>query len=294
MICMIVVCRIGRNKRKVTFTYDMLDCLCAPCIDEQWCYTQFSAAGEGVTVLASVPEYRQSDTNKSWMCAKEGCTKKYPKPQLMFHHLESHPEYHRRRFHLYTTYQDPKYILNPLDDRSIVFKGSTEYVVGLGSKNKRKRSPPKQNASTKKQSKVNSLAAAAEAVLVASKAADPYEPDEQPDEQYQQQQLLEHQAHEEADQHLVLELPEDVDGPAFADEQAGAMTEEEQSAAVEPAGLDIIPDPAPAQGVNTTSLEGDHLVIAKANARIAARFEDACCSYRLGYSVCVFSSDHSS
>lgn len=159
---------------------------------------------------------------------------------------------------------------------------------------------------------MNSLAAAAEAVLVASKAADPYEPDEQyqqahspqvdaledkheqPDEQYQQQQLLEHQAHEEADQHLVLELPEDVDGPAFADEQAGAMTEEEQSAAVEPAGLDIIPDPAPAQGVNTTSLEGDQLVIAKANARIAARFEDACCSYRLGYSVCVFSSDHSS
>ena len=125
-------------------------------------------SGDGVRMLASVPDYRQSDVNKSWVCPKDGCNKKYPKPQLMFDHLDGHQEFHGETVHLYTTYQDPN-VANPLDEEAIVFKSSTEYIVGS---KKRKRSFPQRDASARK-SKLNRLAEAAEAEAANRSACSP-------------------------------------------------------------------------------------------------------------------------
>lgn len=118
----------------------------------------FTAGGDCI-VLASVPDYRQSDVNKSWVCPLDACGKKYPKPQLMFAHLDQHEDLHGQRVHLYTTYQDPN-APSPLHDKAIVFKSSSEYLIGS---KKRERSVPQQRNARKK-SRLSSLAAAAEAV----------------------------------------------------------------------------------------------------------------------------------
>lgn len=106
-------------------------------------------------MLASVRDYRQSDVNKSWVCPLEGCDKKYPKPQLMFAHLYQQEELHGHQVHLYTTYKDPN-APSPLHDKSIVFKSSSEYLIGS---KKRERTVP-QKRTARKKSRLSSVAAA--------------------------------------------------------------------------------------------------------------------------------------
>lgn len=188
-------------------------------------------------MLASVPDYRQSDVNKSWVCPVNGCGKKYPKPQLMFAHLDQHEDLHGQRVHLYTTYQDSN-APNPLHDNAIVFKSSSDYLVGS---KKRERSVPHKRGA-RKRPRLSRLAEAAETVQetehqVHCKVVEEQQQQEGggvPKEQQQQQQEQEQRQEQQLEHrdHGASEAATTAEGDNVSDEQT-AMGNTEQNKILE-------------------------------------------------------------